>query len=127
MKNILLFEPDQKMVPHLIFLLKLANIQCSVARTMEETINLLSAERLNVIHFDLLLLSSLEGSEQEKKILTEQISSIAVPVVYTRRENDYLTESLSREVVSCHPDNLLHCLEECLVSASQPSEGKLDK
>ena len=116
MSHILLFEPNQERVPHLIFLLNLADIHCTVARTIEEAINWLSAVRLQVIHFDLFLLSSLEGVDLEKELLAETLNSTTVPVVSIQRHNLPLPEICGTEIVSCHSDNLLSCLGELLIS-----------
>ncbi len=123
MNHVLLFEPNQERVPYLSFLLSLAGIRCTVARTIEEALNWLSSDLLLAIHFDLFLLGSLEGVELEKKLLAEISSSITVPVVYVLREDLHLPEPLSDGIVTCHPVNLLSCLQENLVPENKRPEG----
>ncbi|MCD6580564.1 MAG: hypothetical protein J7K90_02080 [Desulfuromusa sp.] len=107
----------------MIFLLNLADIHCTIAKTIEEAINWLSADRLQVIHFDLFLMSSLEGVDLEKELLAEISNSITVPVVSIQRENQPLPEVCGTEIISCHSDNLLSCLGEHLM----PDNRKLPK
>ena len=119
MNHILLFEPNQERVPQLIFLLSLADIRCTVATTIEEALNWLSADRLKVIQFDLFLLGSLEGIELEKEKMIEISSSISVPIVSLQRENSSVPEFLSDGIAICHPDNLLSCLQKHFVSENK--------
>jgi len=122
MNHILLFEPDRERIPHLIFLLKLADIKCTVARTIEEAINWLSADRLKVIQFDLFLLSSLEGVDLDGELLVEALKSTTFPVATIQRETSSFPELLNDKVITCHPDNLLSCLKECLAADDKRSD-----
>lgn len=115
MRNILILEPDDEKVPQLVFLLNLSDIRCTVARTIEEALNWLNADQLMMTGFDLFLLNSLQIVELEKTLLAEISSAITVPVVYVQRENLPLPELLGDRIVTCHPNNLLSCLHECLV------------
>ncbi len=114
MKRILLLEPNRDHVPHLIFLLKLVDIQCTVARSVEEAINWLSAAKMMVVHFDLVLWSSFPGLGPEMKMLERIINSSTVPVVYLQREGSYLPQIPGDGVIICNPANLLSCLRDCL-------------
>ncbi len=116
MTHILMLEPNRENVPHLVFLLKLAGIRCTVARNLEEVVNWLSAHRLMVAHFDLVLLNSLSGLDPEKKLLDDITGSTTVPLVYVQRDGSYLPQISGEGIILCHPDNLLSCLRECLDS-----------
>jgi DNA-binding NtrC family response regulator len=118
MHNILLFEENQEKVPHLVFLLKLADINCTVARTAEEVINWLSADRLMVINFDLVVLNSLQGSGMDNMLLTELCEVVTVPVVCVKRQDVPPSIFLIHHVVTCHPDDLLDCVKQQLLSAN---------
>ena len=114
MNHILLLEPNREHVPHLVFLLKSSDIQCTVASSFDEVINWLSAARMMVAHFDLVLLNSLQGSGPEKKLVNRMVGSTTVPVVYVQREGSSLPHIPGDGITICHPDNLLNCLRECL-------------
>ncbi len=118
MHNILLFEENQEKIPHLVFLLKLADFNCTVARTAEEVINWLSADRLMVINFDLVLLNSLQGSGMDNMLLTELCDAVTVPVVCVKRPDVPPSIFLIHHVVTCHPDDLLDCVKQQLISAN---------
>lgn len=117
MHNILLFEADQGKVPHLIFLLKLVDIRCTVARTAEEVLNWLSADLLTMMSFDLVLLNSLQGSGFDNILLTELCKVATVPVVCVKRKEIPSSVFFKHHVVTCHPDELLDCVKEQLVLA----------
>ncbi|MCF6267558.1 MAG: hypothetical protein L3J57_13570 [Desulfuromusa sp.] len=112
MHNILLFEPDQEKVPHSVFLLKLADIHCTVAKTAEEILNWVNACRMMVTHFDLILLNSLQGSGLDTILLTELCEQATVPVVCVQRQEVPPSLFLIHNVITCHPDYLLDCLQE---------------
>ena len=119
MSNILLLEPNREKVPNLVFLLKLADIQCTVARSVEEALNWLSAYRLKVISFDLFLVNSLSGDELEKQLLTEASSFTTVPIVGVQRDDLSRFEYQGHEIIICQPNNLLNCLKKHLVSKNK--------
>jgi len=119
MYNILLFESNQEKISHLVFLLKLADIHCTVARTAEEVLNWISACRMMVIKFDLVLISSLQGSGLENMLLTELCHSATVPIVCVERQCLPLSKFLHQHIITCHSDDLLNCLKEHLVSTNK--------
>ena len=127
MNNILLYEPDQERVSHLLFLLNLADLHGTVARTIEEAYNWLSADRQKVIKFDLFLLGSLQEDELEKKLLPEMSDLITVPIIYIKQEATNLPEFLSDKTINCHPVNLLSCLHECLGAEKKNSHPVLQQ
>jgi len=112
MHNILLFEPDHEKVSHSVFLLKLADIQCTVAKTAEEVLNWVNACRMLVTSFDLILLNSLQGSGLDNMLLTELCEQATVPVVCVQRQDAPPSIFLIHNVIICHPDHLLDCLQE---------------
>ncbi len=114
MHNILLFEKNQERISHLVFLLKLADIHCTVARTTEEVVNWVNACKMMVISFDLLLLSSLEGSGLDNMLLTELCKVATVPVICVQREEVPTSLFLIHHVVTCHPEDLLDCVKKQL-------------
>jgi len=118
MHNILLFEADHAKIPHLVFLLKLADIHCAVARTVEEVLNWFSADLLPMMSFDLVLLNSLEGSGFDNMLLTELCKVATVPVVCVQREEVQPSIFLIHHVVTCYPDDLLDCVKKQLVSVN---------
>ena len=118
MHNILLFETNQEKIQQLVFLLKLADIRCTVARTPEEVLNWVSACRMMVTSFDLVLLNSLQGSGLDNMLLTELCEVKTAPVVCVRRQDVPPSIFLIHPVVTCHPDNLLECLKEQLVTTN---------
>lgn len=118
MNNILLFEPDSRKVPHLVFVLKLARINCTVAKTVNEVINWLSAAHMMVTHFDLLLLNNFDMSYQESLNLSQSVKLSQIPVIAVKRTKNEFAEALESGVTTCSPDNLLICLQQQLVSNS---------
>lgn len=113
MNNILLFEPRQQEVPHLVFVLKLAGIECTVAVTAEEALNWVTACEAAVIKFDLILLNFLQGSGLEHMLLSELCRLAKKPVVYVDRQVGPVPDFLKDRVI-CSPDDLLSCLENQL-------------
>lgn len=117
MNNILLYEPRAEEVPHLVFMLKLADIECTVAKTAEEALNWIAACRMAVISFDLILLNFLQGSGLENMLLSDLSHSTKKPVVYVDRHSVEIPEFMENHAV-CPPEDLLSCLEEQLRSAN---------
>ena len=118
MHNILLFETDREKVSQLVFLLKLAEIHCTVARNVEEVLNWVNACRMMVTSFDLVLLNSLQGDDHDNMLLTELCEVATVPVICVKRQEVPPSIFLIHPVVTCHPDNLLECLKEQLVTTN---------
>jgi len=114
MPHILLFEENQGRIPHLVFLMKLAEVDCTVARTAEELLNWLSADRLMIINFDLVLLNSLPRNGMDNLLLTELSKVATVPVICVKRLNKPLSISMVHNVVTCHPDDILDCVNQQL-------------
>ena len=116
MSNVLLFESDVKRVPHLVFVLKLAGISCTVAGTVDEVINWLSAACMGVAQFDLLVLSTHELHSNESTLLRQSAHSSRVPVIVVNRSDNSYSGLLAVDSVICSPDNLLNCLKKQLKS-----------
>ncbi|MBN1957691.1 MAG: hypothetical protein JXQ81_07455 [Desulfuromonadales bacterium] len=114
MTNILLFEPDLGKVPNLVFVLKLAGIDCTVSRTIDEMLNWLSAASLMVTRFDLVVLNTFE--EKHQKALTQRRSVYfsQLPVIAVKRAQNDFTMLRDIKPIICSPDNLLTCLKEQL-------------
>lgn len=124
-KTILIYEPRAEQVSHLIFLLHLADIRGTHARTAAEAINWLAAYRLLVISFDLVLICSLCTTEAER-LLLEELPGLPLPVVFLQRDDMPLAQASNQHPIVCHPDDLLSCLNDCLASkATQPKEQAL--
>ena len=121
MHHILVYEPDQSRVPHLVFLLNLADIHCTVARSTEELLNWLSAVHLEVTHFDLLLLHSWQRDELGQAILKRIIPSASLPVLYVTTEEISPADPALNELMTCTPDNLLSCLDDQLNRIDLPT------
>jgi hypothetical protein len=119
MSSILLFEKNQEKIPQLIFLLKLADIHCTVARTVEEVLNWINACQMMVVSFDLFLLNSLEETGLDNMLLTELCNLSAVPIVCVKREAFPHSIFVNHKVITCHPDELLDCLERQLAHVNQ--------
>lgn len=124
MNNILLFESDSEKVPHLVFVLKLAGISCTVARSVDEVINWLSAVCMTVVHFDLLVLSTHELNSQESKILRQSAHSSGMPIIVVNRSHKHYSGILAADAVICSPDNLLNCLKRQLKSNKSLALGE---
>lgn len=121
MRNILVYEADQSRIPHLVFLLNLADIRCSVARSTEELLNWLSAVRLEVTRFDLLLLHSWQQDEVGRAVLKRILATVSLPVIYVARESGISSEPHGEGVIRCTPDTLLSCLDEHLQRIDSPA------
>ncbi len=116
MKNILILEPDQQKVPQLVFLLNLADIRCTVVKSLREVQNWLHTDQITPSHFDLFLLNSSQAATLETKGLEDILKKITIPTVYVQRENTPPPEHLINQVSICYPDNLLSCLHQPLSS-----------
>ena len=121
MPHLLLFEKKQERIPQLIFLLKLADIHCTVARTAEEVMNWVSACGLMLIQFDLFLLNSLEDSGLDNMLLTEICNVVTVPVVCVQREEVPPSIFSIHPVITCFPDEMLECLQHQLALCKKSS------
>ena len=122
-KSILIYEPHCERMPHLVFLLQLAQFSATHARTAAEAINWLSAYRLQVISFDLVLISSACTNPDEQQLAAE-LPNLSLPVVFLQREDTPLADLPCRKGIICRPDNLLDRLNDCLTSFSQ-GEGNM--
>ena len=114
MHDILLFETNQDKIQQLVFLLKLADIRCTVARSAEEVLNWVNACRIAVMNFDLVLLNSFGDSGLDNILLTELCKVSTVPVVCVKRQEVPPSVFQIHKVITCHPDHLLDCLQEQL-------------
>lgn len=116
-KNLLIYEPHCEQMPHLVFLLHLADISCTHARTAAEAINWLTAHRLQFSTFDLLLICSFSQTEQEQQLLLA-LGNLSLPVVFLQRKEAPQTHLLDRNGIICHPEDLLACINDCITSAT---------
>lgn len=123
MANILLFEKNQERIPHLVFLMKLAHLSCTVAKTVEEVLNWINASQMMVIRFDLLLLNSLEETGLNSMLLTELCNTVSVPIVCVMREESSLSIFSTHRVVTCHPEELLDCVERQLAQVKNKAKN----
>jgi len=115
MKDILLYEPNHERARHLIFLLKMAEIRCTLARSLDETLNYISAQRLKIIDFDLLLLGSSTCLVSESLLNAEIVTMNTVPVVCIVSDNDDCTrKSCPSNVVVCKAEDMLECVKHQL-------------
>ncbi len=115
MHDILLYEPNHERAIRLIFLLSLKDIHCTHVRSVEETLNCLSAQRLNIINFDLLLLGSSKDLLQAPELYAEVASMSAFPVVCIPCDNDNCAcKLMPPSVVVCNPEGMLECVKEQL-------------
>ena len=117
MRHILLFEENPDHVSQQVFLLRLIDIQCTVARTIEEVLNWIDAYRMKVISFDLVLLNSLKESGLNNMLLTEIHKGETLPIVCVEDQESPAEFFLDHNVMTCHPDNLMNFLKEQLFSA----------
>ena len=119
-RTILLYEPRPERVAHLVFLFNLADIRCTQARTVEETLNWLTAMRLEIVNFDLIMIGSLLGVPAEEHLFTE-LRQVSLPMIFLQSPGESCPEALEGRTMVCRPDDMLHCLEECLGT----SDGKI--
>ncbi len=110
-KHILLYEPDHTQIPHLLFLLRLRDNHCTHARSAEEALNWLSANRLQVVTFDLVLIGSVSHQPQEMQFF-EEICGLSLPVIFIQRDQEKMPESLQSVATACNPDHLLGCISD---------------
>ncbi len=116
-KTILVYEPHCQQMPHLVFLLHLADISCTHARTAAEALNWLSAHRLKLSTFDLFLICSFSQAEAEQQLLMA-LCDLSLPVVFLQRDEAPLINLLEQKGIICHPRDLLTCINDCLTSAT---------
>ncbi len=114
MKDILIFEPNNERARRLIFLLRLAGVNCTLARSIEETINCLSALHLNVISFDMLLLGSTDGMTLNDQLYLEVSKLTTIPIVFAPADGVVLSDPVPDTVVICEPDGFLSCIKQLL-------------
>jgi|GEM_PF-1929455 len=114
MSNILLFEPRKDQVRRLIFLLRLAGHECTVAYTTDEAVNWLRSDKYLLARFDLLLL----GSVAERAVLILLLDEIrrqrSIPVVCLQRKSDEQPGELPAGISWCQPEDLISTLNDCL-------------
>ncbi len=115
MKNqILLYEPNIRYHPPLAFLLSVDDIAGTYARSAAEALNWLEAIKLQVVSFDLVLISSWLGTAAECQ-LVENALELQLPVVFLQRDsNQPMVELPGHDPMLCDDDNLLSCLNDCL-------------
>lgn len=116
-KNLLIYEPRCEQMPHLIFLLHLADISCTHARTAAEAINWLTALRLQLSAFDLILICSFSQTEPEQQLLMA-LGDLSLPVVFMQRGETPLADLFEQKGIICHPEDLLTCINDCITSTT---------
>jgi purine-binding chemotaxis protein CheW len=123
MAHILLYEPEHADLPHLVFLLKLAGISCTASRSADETLNWLNAERLKVVHFDLLLLSRMQGLEKRDEAW-QALRRSGLPIVCIKRQSAETVPLPEEDIISCYPDALLDCIKTQIFSEKKQPRGE---
>jgi len=121
-KTILIYDPHCEQVKPLIVMLQLANMSCTYASTAPEAMNWLAAHRLQVMTFDLVLLCSFHQTELEHQLLMD-LQALALPVVFLQREDTLSKNVPDKKSITCYPDDLLDCLNDCLTSTTHLSQG----
>jgi len=122
-KTILIYKPQCEQVKHLIVMLQLANMSCTYASTALEAINWLAAHRLQVMTFDLVLICSFNQTQPEHQLLMD-LQGLPLPAVFLQREDTPLANLVDHNVIICHPDDLLDCLNDCLTSTTHLTQGE---
>lgn len=114
MSNILILEPQKDQVRRLIFLLRLAGHECTVAYTIEEAVNWLRAEQFLDTKIELLLLGSHPERSALNLLLKELQNRQKVPVVCLRRNMNDQPEDGHEGIAYCQPEELISTLSDCL-------------
>jgi len=115
MSHILLFEPKKDQVRRLIFLLRLSGHNCTIAYTLEETLNWLKTKQLLENGFDLLLIGSNAESVAQVALLNEVQSKKPIPVICLQdKPAGIQVQELPDRVEYCQPEELMSKLNDCL-------------
>ncbi len=110
MKRILLFDKKNSHSQHISLLLRVADMHCTHAESVEEVLNLLSIDSLKQLKFDLLLLNSWPDLNNHMDLFNQLIADLKIPVIYVSRDSDYLPTLDQRCISICHPENVLGCI-----------------
>ncbi len=110
MTNILVYEPDKNNAPHIKFLLKVADIRCTLADSTDELLNWLATDALKTTRFDLLLLNSWPNLMGRKDLFDEVTTTSALPIIFVLRDGQYRPPITDRRIAICHPENMLNCI-----------------
>jgi len=115
MSHILLFEPKKDQVRRLIFLLRLSGHNCTIAYTLEETLNWLKTKQLLENGFELLLIGANAEMEAQKTLLKEAQSKNPLPVVCLQdKPAGNHDQELPDGIEYCQPEELMSKLNDCL-------------
>ena len=114
MKRILLYEPEKTKSQHVALLLRVADLHCTIAESVDEVLNWLSTDHLKETRFDLLLLNSWPKLKERRVLFDELTGNLAIPIIYVLREGQYRPSLDDRKVSICLPENMLGCLNSHL-------------
>ena len=92
----------------------LAECQCTVATTVEETIFWLRADRYLDLEFDLFLLGVQLNPAGGQRLMTEISRYESLAVIYLQQDEMDLPVYFGEKVVICQPGDLDLCLRESL-------------
>ncbi len=124
MMNILVYEPDKNNAPHIKFLLKVADIRCTLADSTDELLNWLATDSLKTTRFDLLLLNSWPNLTGRKDLFDEVTTASALPIIFVLRGGQYRPPITDRRIAICHPENMLKCIKLQLTKGTTETDDK---
>lgn len=113
MDSIILYEPDPTKVPHLKFLLELANIQCTSVHGFDEILNRLELDKYEIGCHDLVVLNSLNGLFDEGQ-LAAIVYSTRVPIICMTPQNEIVPDNIKSAIEFCPHHIFLTCIQERL-------------
>ena len=123
MKRILLFDKKSSHSQHMTLLLKVADLHCTNAESIDEVLNLLSIDHLKQVKFDLLLLNSWPEFENHMPLFKRLISELEIPVIYVLRDGEHQPTLNQRCISICLAENVLSCINTHLNLKSSLTEN----
>ena len=114
MSHILLFETKKDQVRRLLFLLRLSGHDCTIAYTLEETLNWLKTQHLLEGKIDLVLIGSQVEPPELEVLRREAQEREQIPMVCLQRKHVHAGEQLVAGIEYCQPEDLMTKLNDCL-------------
>ncbi len=114
MGKILFFESRDERLRPLLQLMSIEGLEITRSRTVDETCYWLQADKLRLVSFDLLLLNELPAKDREREMILSLADECTLPIIFVRHQGRHFEDWFREKMITCHPFELLDCLDLCL-------------
>lgn len=112
MRHLLLYQPRCDQASQLL-LPALDNVRLTHAGHAIDALNWLTASRLGIVAFDLVVVAALINEAQEFLFLSE-LCSVSLPAIFIQQRQEPVPLKIQKKVIVCRPENLIACIDNCV-------------